>query len=256
MLFESLAIIEYLDETHPNPPLLPKEPKARARVRGLAQIIACDTHPLIVPRVREYLAHEYKVDEPGVHEMGPPLARRGAEGAGGAICRRRQGHRPLSATATRSRSPTSAWRARRPARPIFKVDLAPFPTVKRIVDDLHGDRRLRPRASAEAARRAGVGLTDAQHRDRRPRLVGQESGEGGARFRRTDRFARGVTLEPDTVRDFAAEYKIPIGTSFDEVLADPAVKAVVLATPHTKHPAQVEARRRPASTSIAKSRSR
>ena len=37
-------------------------------------------------------------------------------------------------------------------------------------------------------------------------------------------FVRGVTLEPDTVRDFAAEYKIPIGTSFDEVLADPAAQ--------------------------------
>ena len=55
-LFESLAIIEYLDETHPNPPLLPKDPKGRARVRGLAQIVAADSHPLIVPRVREYLA--------------------------------------------------------------------------------------------------------------------------------------------------------------------------------------------------------
>ena len=70
-------------------------------------------------------------------------------------------------------------------------------------------------------------------------------------------FVRGVTLEPDTVRDFAAEHKIPIGTSFDEVLADPAVKAVMLATPHTKHPrAGQGAWRRPASTSIAKSRSR
>ena len=41
-LFESLAIIEYLDETHPNPPLLPRDPRGRARVRGLAQIVACD----------------------------------------------------------------------------------------------------------------------------------------------------------------------------------------------------------------------
>jgi predicted dehydrogenase len=54
-------------------------------------------------------------------------------------------------------------------------------------------------------------------------------------------FVRGVTLEPDTVRDFAAEHKIAIGTSFDEVVADPAIKAVILATPHTKHPKQVKA---------------
>ena len=46
VLIQSLAIIDYLDETHPNPPLLPKDPLARARARSLAEIVACDIHPL------------------------------------------------------------------------------------------------------------------------------------------------------------------------------------------------------------------
>ncbi len=55
------------------------------------------------------------------------------------------------------------------------------------------------------------------------------------------RFTRGVTLEPELVCEFAAEHRLAIGTSFDEVLVDPAIQAVVLATPHTRHRAQVEA---------------
>jgi maleylacetoacetate isomerase len=46
LLTQSLAIIEYLDETHPQPPLLPRDALARAKVRALAQLIACDIHPL------------------------------------------------------------------------------------------------------------------------------------------------------------------------------------------------------------------
>ena len=55
------------------------------------------------------------------------------------------------------------------------------------------------------------------------------------------RFVRGVSLEPDTVRDFAAAQKFPLGSSYEEALADPAVQAVILATPHSTHRAQVEA---------------
>lgn len=54
-LTQSLAILEYLDETHPEPPLLPGDPLGRARVRSLAQVIACDIHPLNNLRVLKYL---------------------------------------------------------------------------------------------------------------------------------------------------------------------------------------------------------
>ena len=54
-LTQSLAILEYLEETVPNPPLLPPDPLGRARVRSIAAGLAADTHPLVVPRIRRYL---------------------------------------------------------------------------------------------------------------------------------------------------------------------------------------------------------
>ena len=62
-LTQSLAIIEYLDETHPQPPLLPADALGRARVRALAHDIACEIHPLNNLRVLRYLTHDLKVSE-------------------------------------------------------------------------------------------------------------------------------------------------------------------------------------------------
>ncbi len=62
-LTQSLAILEFLDETYPTPPLLPRDAHARCRVRSLAAMLAADTHPLITPRVRKYLAANARFDD-------------------------------------------------------------------------------------------------------------------------------------------------------------------------------------------------
>ena len=65
VLYQSMAIMEYLDEVHPSPPLLPADPRGRARVRALSLITVADSHPLIVPRVRNHLAASFNLDEEG-----------------------------------------------------------------------------------------------------------------------------------------------------------------------------------------------
>jgi maleylacetoacetate isomerase len=66
VLIQSLAIIEYLDETHPNPPLLPKDPIARARARALAEIVACDIHPLNNTSPLRYLKREMHQEQSAI----------------------------------------------------------------------------------------------------------------------------------------------------------------------------------------------
>src|SRR5262249_19072324 len=62
-LIQSLAIIEYLDEIYPDPPLLAKDPADRARARALSEIITCDIHPINNLRVLRYLAHSFGRDQ-------------------------------------------------------------------------------------------------------------------------------------------------------------------------------------------------
>jgi maleylacetoacetate isomerase len=63
VLIQSLAIIEYLEETHPQPPLFPRDPVERAKVRALAQVIACDIHPLNNVGPLRYLKNQLGQDQ-------------------------------------------------------------------------------------------------------------------------------------------------------------------------------------------------
>jgi len=78
-LIQSLAIIEYLDETHPDPPLLPKEPIARAQVRALADVIACDIHPLNNVGPLRYLKNEMHQEQSAIDSWYHHWVRTGFE---------------------------------------------------------------------------------------------------------------------------------------------------------------------------------
>ena len=132
VLGQSLAIIEYLEETYPQPALLPAAPRERARVRMLAQIVAADAHPLMVPRVRNYLAEECKLDEPArlnwiKHWSDAALAaieiRLTRHGVPGQLC---HGDAPTLADICLVSQVIGAR--------LFKFDLAAFPAVVRVAD--------------------------------------------------------------------------------------------------------------------------
>jgi maleylacetoacetate isomerase len=131
-LFQSISILEYLDEIRPSPPLLPREPADRARVRALAMIVACDAHPLIVPRVRNYLERELKLDEATrlkwiQHWSGEALS----------ALETHLSRDPQTGRFCHGDSVTMAdicLVSHAVGAKLFNIDLAPYPTVARIVD--------------------------------------------------------------------------------------------------------------------------
>jgi maleylacetoacetate isomerase/maleylpyruvate isomerase len=78
-LGQSMAIIEYLDEIHPEPPLLPTDALGRARVRALAQTVACEIHPMNNLRVLKYLVHELHVSDDAKNDWYRHWVRTGLE---------------------------------------------------------------------------------------------------------------------------------------------------------------------------------
>ncbi len=130
VLTQSLAIIEYLDEIHPSPPLLPAGAAARARVRAIALEVACDIHPLNNLRVLKYLKHTLQVSDADkdtwykhwVHEglaaLETQLAR---DSATGRFC---HGDAPTLADVVLVPQMANAHR--------FEVDVRPFSTLNRI----------------------------------------------------------------------------------------------------------------------------
>jgi maleylacetoacetate isomerase len=129
-LVQSLAIIEYLDETHPDPPLLPAAPEERARVRALADIVACDIHPINNLRVLRYLMRNFGRDENDIgvwynHWIGSGFqaleALLAPDPRTGAFC---HGDQPGLADVALVPQVVNGER--------YKLDMSPYPTIARI----------------------------------------------------------------------------------------------------------------------------
>jgi maleylacetoacetate isomerase len=130
-ILQSIAIIEYLDETYPSPALLPVAPLECARVRAISQIIACDIHPLDNLRVLSWLEKEVHLEQTAIdawyhhwiHEGFGPLEQILGEPATGTFC---HGDSPTMADCCLVPQVVNAIR--------FKVDLSRYPRIVRIHD--------------------------------------------------------------------------------------------------------------------------
>ena len=132
VLTQSLAIMEYLEETHPEPALLPKDPVGRARVRALCLIVSADIHPIQNLRVMGYLREQFSQTEESAFAWSRHWIETGFD-AYEATLRKD----PETGTFSHGDSPTMADMCLVPqvfnaAR--FKVDMARYPTIQRIYD--------------------------------------------------------------------------------------------------------------------------
>ena len=150
-LTQSLAILEFLDETYPTPALLPADAHGRARVRSLAAMLAADTHPLITPRVKKYLTTAGKFDDAAwrawqIHWFSTGLQaveqRLASEPQTGVFC---HGDAPTVADICLA-SIVVVMR-------IFKIEVANIPTVMRVMTACE---QLEAFAVAEPSRQAGA----------------------------------------------------------------------------------------------------
>jgi len=129
VLTQSLAIIEWLEETHPEPPLLPSDPLARARVRAFAEAIACDIHPLQNLRVLRYLKKTLGQEQAGLDAWARHWNAEGLAACEALLAGRPEtpyafGDRPGLADVCLVPQLTAADR--------FGLDLAPYPRLRRI----------------------------------------------------------------------------------------------------------------------------